>query len=140
FRAFRFRLESIDFLDFKVMSSKGGYAAPALSRQGGDRFYNPPAVRRQQQILLEQQQMMQRQQQQQQQQQQEHQVRRKEAAQKESSSGVAAENLNGVDVSFKAAALPVPRSSGHIPPAIVTNLDRLMEALTPFVEARRSLE
>ncbi|KAI3449435.1 hypothetical protein Pfo_006100 [Paulownia fortunei] len=118
------------------MSSKGGYTA-APPRQGGDRFYNPPAVRRHQQILLQQQQMMQRQLlQQQQQQQQQRQLQRRATVRPESSSAAEAEKRNDADDSSTVVALSVPPSVSPASTLNVTNLDRLMESVTPFIQAR----
>ncbi|KAK6120166.1 hypothetical protein DH2020_046072 [Rehmannia glutinosa] len=131
------------------MSSKGGYAAAPPPRQGGDRFYNPPAVRRHQQILLQQQQqqMMQRQLFQQQQQQQHQQqlqlqqqqrlLQKRATAMPESSSAAAeVERRNDADGSSTVVALSVPPSVGRGSTLGVTNLDRLMESVTPFIKAR----
>ncbi|KAL0371492.1 UNVERIFIED_CONTAM: hypothetical protein Sangu_0467300 [Sesamum angustifolium] len=127
------------------MSSKGGYTA-APPRQGADRFYNPPAVRRHQEILLQQQQMMQRQllqqqqqqqqHQQQQQQQQQRQLQRRATVRPESSSAVEAEKRNDADELSTMVALPVPPSVNPASTLNVTNLDRLMESVTPFIQAR----
>ncbi|GER35196.1 hypothetical protein STAS_11453, partial [Striga asiatica] len=131
------------------MSSRGGYAAapPPPPRQSGDRFYNPPAVRRHHhhQMILQQQQqqMLQRQLLQQQQQ---HLLQRRAApapARETSSEAEAeaeAEARRDADASSTAAALSIPPSVGRGPTLDVTNLDRLMESVTPFVEARYSLE
>ncbi|GFQ02473.1 hypothetical protein PHJA_002391200 [Phtheirospermum japonicum] len=131
------------------MSSEGGYTAAPPPRQGGDRFYNPPAARRHQQILLQQQQhqMLQRQllqqqqqQQHQQQQRQQHQQRllQRRAALMPESSAVAAgtEKRNDGDVSSTAVALSVPPSAGRGSTLNVTNLDRLMESVTPCIQGR----
>ncbi|KAK4418095.1 hypothetical protein Salat_2222200 [Sesamum alatum] len=125
------------------MSSKGGYTA-APPRQGADRFYNPPAVRRHQQILLQQQQMMQRQllqqqqqqHQQQQQQQQQRQLQKRAAVRPESSSAAEAEKRNDADDLSTMVALSVPPSVSPASTLNVTNLDRLMESVTPFIQAR----
>ncbi|XP_057790439.1 uncharacterized protein LOC131007319 isoform X2 [Salvia miltiorrhiza] len=135
------------------MPSKGGYAAAALPpRQGGDRFYNPPAVRRQQ-ILLQQQQpqvmqgqVLQQQQQQEQEQQLPQQKRkmqrmgRAKVKAESASSTLAVEKPADVDDSSVVAALTVPRSVSPASSLKVTNLDRLMESVTPFIEARYSSE
>lgn len=139
-------------LNSRLMPSKGGYAA-APPRQGGDRFYNPPAVRRQQILLQQQQQMMQRQlhhqqqqhqhQHQEQQLQQQRQMQRTERvkvkAESSSSTAAAEKPTDGGDSSV-VAALPVPRSVSPASTLRVTNLDRLMESVTPFIEARYSSE
>lgn len=125
------------------MPSKGGYTAAPPPRQDGDRFYNPPAVRRHQQIVMQQQQqqqMLQRQmlQQQQQQQQQERQLHRRgrTKVKAESSSSTEAEKPADVGDSSMVAALPVPRSVSPASTVKVSNLDRLMESVTPYIEAR----
>ncbi|CAA0831963.1 Protein of unknown function (DUF789 [Striga hermonthica] len=133
------------------MSSRGGYAAapqpqPPPPRQSGDRFYNPPAVRRHhpQLILQQQQQQQQMLQRQLLQQQQQHLLQRRVAlapareTSSEAEAGV--EARSDADASSTAAALSVPPSIGRGPTLDVTNLDRLMESVTPFVEARCSLE
>ncbi|KAK2965217.1 hypothetical protein RJ640_019972 [Escallonia rubra] len=111
------------------MSGTGGFA---VSRShGGDRFYNPPAIRRHQQLLLQQQQQQQLQRQQQQQ--------LPKAVKPEPASAVA-EGENRTDSGDSAAALakppPVRSSSPQKPPTSGTNLDRLMEAVTPLVPAQ----
>ncbi|XP_051141921.1 uncharacterized protein LOC127258902 [Andrographis paniculata] len=114
------------------MSSKGGYAA-APPRSGGDRFYNPPAVRRNHQTLLQQQQVMQRELHQRQ-----HQrlLQGRGSMKQESSSEREAEKRADVDDSAMAAALSVPRSVGPAAASNITNLDRLMESVTPYIQAR----
>ncbi|KAK3008130.1 hypothetical protein RJ639_014242 [Escallonia herrerae] len=101
------------------MSGTGGFA---VSRShGGDRFYNPPAIRRHQQLLLQQQQQL------------------PKAVKPEPASTVA-EGENRTDSEDSAAALekppPVRSSSPQKPPTSGTNLDRLMEAVTPLVPAQ----
>ncbi|KAL3648081.1 hypothetical protein CASFOL_009049 [Castilleja foliolosa] len=127
------------------MSSKGGYTAAAPPRHSGDRFYNPPAARRHQQILSQQkQQMLQRQllqeqqrQQQKYQLQQRQQLQRRAALMSESSTAAAeTEKRNEGDVSSTAVALSVPPAVGRGSISDVTNLDRLMESVTPFIQAR----
>ncbi|CAA0828239.1 Protein of unknown function (DUF789 [Striga hermonthica] len=133
------------------MSSKGGYAAAPPPRQGGDRFYNPPAFRRHhhhQTLLQQQQQMLQRQLLQQQQQQQQHHLQlqqhrllqRRTAPTPEYSPAAEAEARDDADASSTEVALSVPPSVGRGSALRVTNLDRLMESVTPFIEARGSLE
>ncbi|GER42765.1 hypothetical protein STAS_19574 [Striga asiatica] len=129
------------------MSSKGGYAAaPPPPRQGGDRFYNPPAFRRDHhQTLLQQQQMLQRQLLQQQQQQhlqlQQHRLMQRRAAPApEYSPAAEAEARDDADASSTEVALSVPPSVGRGSALSVTNLDRLMESVTPFIVARGLLE
>ncbi|KAL6515948.1 hypothetical protein OROGR_019253 [Orobanche gracilis] len=118
------------------MSSQGGFTAAPPPRQCGDRFYNPPA-RRHQQILLQQQQMLQRQllQQQQQQQLQQRLLDRRTALTPESPSKTEAETRNdAADSSTEVVSVPPSVSRGST--LNVTNLDRLMESVTPFVQAR----
>ncbi|CAI9774292.1 unnamed protein product [Fraxinus pennsylvanica] len=116
------------------MSGKGSFA---VSRShGGDRFYNPPAVRRQQQMLLQQQQLTQKQQLMHQQQQQELQtaglkteyLTHAEAGNRSESddSNAALSKLDSV----RSVSPPV-----QPPPVVITNLDRLMESVTPFIPA-----
>ncbi|KAL3849728.1 hypothetical protein ACJIZ3_011610 [Penstemon smallii] len=121
------------------MSSKGGHAAPhphPLPSYGGDRFYNPPPVRRYQQILVQQQRhMMDRQQMLQQQQQQQRRM-----VPEYSVGGGAAEQgkrSDGDDSVRAAATLCVPPSVvAPVSTLKVTNIDRLMESVTPFVTAQ----
>lgn len=123
------------------MSSKGGYTA-APPRQGGDRFYNPPMVRRHQHVLqqqLMQRQLHQHQQQQQhhqQQQEQQHQLQKRGAFKAGSSSSAEAEKQSDADDSSMAVALSVRHSVSPATTVEITNLDRLMESVTPFIEAR----
>lgn len=107
------------------MSGSGSFA---VSRShGADRFYNPPAMRRQQQL------------QKQQQQQQRPPVQR---AAKAEAAVVAAEvgNRTDSDDSTNTTTLSktpsVCSASPPRPPINVTNLDRLMESVTPFVPAQ----
>lgn len=107
------------------MSGSGSFA---VSRShGADRFYNPPAMRRQQQL------------QKQQQQQQRQPVLR---AAKAEAAVVAAEvgNRTDSDDSTNTTTLSktpsVCSASPPRPPINVTNLDRLMESVTPFVPAQ----
>ncbi|KAL3644743.1 hypothetical protein CASFOL_009923 [Castilleja foliolosa] len=139
------------------MSSKGGYtAAPSPPPpHGGVRFYNPQAFFCHQQILMQQHQhqMLQRQMLRQQQlmlqqhhhhQQHQHQQRllQMRAALMRESPAVAAdmEKRKEGDVSSKEVALSVPPSVGRGSAVNVTNLDRLMESVTPFIQARYSSE
>ncbi|KAL6500291.1 hypothetical protein OROHE_025657 [Orobanche hederae] len=120
------------------MSSQGGFTAAPPPRQNGDRFYNPPA-RRHQQILLQQQQMLQRQLLQQQQQQQQLQQRlldRRTALTPEYPPKTEAETRNDAADSSTAVALSVPPSVSRGSTLNLTNLDRLMESVTPFIQAR----
>ncbi|KAL6505049.1 hypothetical protein OROGR_024866 [Orobanche gracilis] len=121
------------------MSSQGGFTVAPPPTQSGDRFYNPPA-RRHQQILLQQQQMLQKQllqqQQQQQQQLQQRLLDRRTALTPESPSKTEAETRNDADDSSTAVALSIPPSVSRGSTLNATNLDRLMESVTPFVQAR----
>ncbi|KAI3460779.1 hypothetical protein Pfo_017442 [Paulownia fortunei] len=124
------------------MSSKGGYAAPPPTDSGA-RFYNPPAVRRQQQILLQQQQQMMQRQLLQQQKEQQRQLQRAGAVKPKSSTGEDAEEAekrSEADCSSTAAALSIPPSVGSASVLNVTNLDRLMESVTPYIPAQNLLE
>ncbi|KAI8574795.1 hypothetical protein RHMOL_Rhmol01G0381400 [Rhododendron molle] len=106
------------------MSGSGGFAVSRT--HGGDRFYNPPPVRRQQ--LLLQQEKLQRQQ-----------LLRPAKSDE-------AENRTDSDDSTTTLSKPTPSvcSSSSSPPrppaADVTNLDRLVESVTPFIPARLSPE
>lgn len=97
------------------MSNSGGFAVTRT--HGSDRFYNPPAVRRNQQLVL------------QQQHQQQLQRRLKSPARVDP---VEAEARNDSDESSLLRPNSVSSSS---PPrtANLTNLDRLMESVTPLV-------
>lgn len=114
------------------MSNSGGFA---VSRShGGDRFYSPPAIRRQheQMLLQQQQQQFQRLQQQQQQ------------LQRTVKVEAAAEVGNRIDLDESGTALSkqsvVCSSSPTGPPTNATNLDRLLESVTPFVSAQHNSE
>ncbi|KAM3735710.1 hypothetical protein ACB098_10G107400 [Castanea mollissima] len=97
------------------MSNSGGFA---LTRtHGSDRFYNPPAVRRHQQLLL-----------QQQQQQQKRQLRSQK--QKE------VKPETRVDSDESTLSRPNSVCSASSSNADSTNLDRLVESVTPFVPAQ----
>ncbi|CAA2957594.1 Hypothetical predicted protein [Olea europaea subsp. europaea] len=126
------------------MSGSGGFA---VSRShGGDRFYNPPAVRRHQQMLLQQQPEQQvLQQQQQQQHRQKHQLPRAPVKSESSSAAAVVEagNRSESDDSTKSFSRPSSVSSASPPrpmPVNVTNLDRLMDSVTPFVPAQNFSE
>lgn len=112
------------------MSGSGG---SAVSRShGGDRFYNPPAMRRHQQMLLQQHQQLQTQLQ-----------RASKSDSAATSAVVDAGNRTDSDDSapalFKPSSIRLP--SPPIPPApIVTNLDRFLESVTPFVTAHHLSE
>lgn len=120
------------------MSGKGSFA---VSRShGGDRFYNPPAVRKKQQLLLQQQHSMQKQQLMPQQQQQELQraaVKTESFAHAESGNRSESDGSNAAlskQDSVRSVSPPAP------PPVGVTNLDRLMESVTPFIPAQCEAE
>ncbi|CAI9778468.1 unnamed protein product [Fraxinus pennsylvanica] len=123
------------------MSGSGGFA---VSRShGGDRFYNPPAVRRHQQMLLQQQQEQALQQQQQHRR--KHQLPRAPVKSESSSAAAVVEsgNRSESDDSTKSLSRPssVSPASPPIPtPVNVTNLDRLMDSVTPFVPAQNFSE
>ncbi|XP_021280149.1 uncharacterized protein LOC110413608 [Herrania umbratica] len=114
------------------MSNSGGFAVTRAHT--GDRFYNPPAVRRQQQQLLQQQQL------------QRQQLQR--PLQKELQRPIKKESrVNSVDSMAEArtdsdeSTLSRPNSVCSASPsspkiANLTNLDRLMESVTPFVPAQ----
>uniref|UniRef100_A0A5B7BKY5 DUF789 domain-containing protein n=1 Tax=Davidia involucrata TaxID=16924 RepID=A0A5B7BKY5_DAVIN len=98
----------------------------AVSRtHGGDRFYNPPAIRRHQQWLLQQQQL-----------QRQHQQLQRPV--KSEAAAVEADNRTDSDDSTTTLSKPpsVGSSSPPRPQTNVTNLDRLMESVTPFVPAQ----
>ncbi|XP_058222613.1 uncharacterized protein LOC131332417 [Rhododendron vialii] len=116
------------------MSGSGGFAVSRT--HGGDRFYNPPPVRRQQ--LLLQQEKLQRQQ--------EKLQRQQLLRPLKSDAAAEAENRTDSDDSTTTLSKPTPSvcSSSSSPPrppaADVTNLDRLVESVTPFIPARLSPE
>ncbi|KAK6129442.1 hypothetical protein DH2020_036818 [Rehmannia glutinosa] len=94
------------------MSSKGGYAAAAPPSYCGGTFYNPPA--------------------------------KAGEAKPESSAGEEdaeeAEKRGEADCSTTAPALSVPPSVGSASVLNVTNLDRLMESVTPYIPAQNLSE
>ncbi|GFZ19373.1 hypothetical protein Acr_28g0000780 [Actinidia rufa] len=99
------------------MSSSGGFA---VSRNhGGDRFYNPPVIRRHRQMLQQQKLLNQ-------------QIPRPVKSEVEAATAE-------TDSDDSAATLSKPPSvssaSPPRPPTNATNLDRLVEAVTPFVPA-----
>ncbi|KAL3517402.1 hypothetical protein ACH5RR_019991 [Cinchona calisaya] len=113
------------------MSGSGGFA---VSRShGGDRFYNPPAMRRHQQMILQQQQPQQRQ----------HQLIQPQRPSKSDSAATAstvdAGNRTDSDDSLTTLSKP-PSIRSPSPPIqhapIVTNLDRFLESVTPFITAQ----
>lgn len=100
------------------MSNSGGFAVTRT--HGSDRFYNPPAVRRNQQLVLQHQQQQQ--------------------LQRPLKSDV---RVDPVEAETRAdsdeSSLLRPNSvSSSSPPRTsnLTNLDRLMESVTPFVPAQ----
>ncbi|XP_022770861.1 uncharacterized protein LOC111314096 [Durio zibethinus] len=110
------------------MSNSGGFAVTRTHT--GNRFYNPPAVRRQQQLL--QQQQLQRQQ-------------LHGPLQKEPQRALKESRVNSVDSVAEArtdsdeSTLSRPNSVCSASPSSIsnlTNLDRLMESVTPFVPAQ----
>ncbi|EOX95181.1 Uncharacterized protein TCM_004737 [Theobroma cacao] len=113
------------------MSNSGGFAVTRA--QTGDRFYNPPAVRRQQQLL--QQQQLQRQQLQR-----PLQKELQRPSKKESRVNLVdsmAEARTDSDESTLSRPNSVCSASPSSPKiANLTNLDRLMESVTPFVPAQ----
>ncbi|XP_057964293.1 uncharacterized protein LOC131155279 isoform X2 [Malania oleifera] len=104
------------------MSGSGGFAVSRA--HGGDRFYNPPAIRRhqqqqQQQLLLQQQQLQQRQ------------------LQRPLKSDSSAEVESRTDSEESTLSKPPTACSSSPPPSnLTTNLDRLMESVTPLVVAQ----
>ncbi|XP_059440512.1 uncharacterized protein LOC132172960 isoform X2 [Corylus avellana] len=98
------------------MSNSGGFA---LTRtHGSDRFYNPPPVRRQQQLLLQQQ----------------RQLRRAVKSENRVESG---ESETRTDSDESTLSRPNSACSSSPPrQADLTNLDRVMESVTPFVPAQ----
>lgn len=99
------------------MSGTGGFA---LSRtHGGDRFYNPPPIRRHQQLLLQQQQLQ----------------HRQEQLQRPVNSDASLEPQTRTDSDHMTLLKPSVCSSPPGPTSL-TNLDRLVESVTPFVPAQ----
>ncbi|THG02140.1 hypothetical protein TEA_020172 [Camellia sinensis var. sinensis] len=111
--------------EFKAMPGSGGFAVSRA--HGGDRFYNPPAIRRHhQQLLLQQQQLN-------------WQHRRLPRPVKPPVvAAVEAENRTDSDDSMTTLLKPPSVSLFSIPRPLtnVTNLDRLVESVTPFVPAQ----
>lgn len=109
------------------MSGSGGFAVSRT--HGGDRFYNPPPVRRQQ-LLLQQEKLQ----------------RQRLLRPVKSDAAAEAENRTDSDDSTTTLSKPTPSvcssssSPPRPPPADVTNLDRLVESVTPFIPARVSPE
>ncbi|XP_059294583.1 uncharacterized protein LOC132047569 [Lycium ferocissimum] len=119
------------------MSGSGSFA---VSRShSGDRFYNPPMRRQQQQqqMLLQQQQQLQKQQQQQQ-----LQRATAKADVAAATADVAANRTDSDDSTSTLSKTPSVCSASppRPPPVNVTNLDRLMESVTPFVPAQHFSE
>ncbi|PSR89534.1 DIS3-like [Actinidia chinensis var. chinensis] len=99
------------------MSSSGGFA---VSRTlDGDRFYNPPAIRRHRQMLQQQK------------------LLNQQIPRPVKSEAAAAENRTDSDDSASTLSKPpsVSSASPPRPPTTATNLDRLVESVTPFVAA-----
>ncbi|GFZ04585.1 hypothetical protein Acr_17g0001570 [Actinidia rufa] len=99
------------------MSSSGGFA---VSRTlDGDRFYNPPAIRRHRQMLQQQK------------------LLNQQIPRPVKSEAAAAENRTDSDDSASTLSKPPSVSSASPPrlPTTATNLDRLVESVTPFVAA-----
>lgn len=113
------------------MSNSGGFA---VSRShGGDRFYSPPAIRRQHEQMLQFQRLQQQQQQLQ------------RTTVKVEAAAASAEVGNRIELDESGTALSkqtVVCSSSPTgpPPTNVTNLDRLLESVTPFVSAQHNSE
>ncbi|KAI4301456.1 hypothetical protein L6164_034734 [Bauhinia variegata] len=106
------------------MSNSGGYAV--MRTHGSDRFYNPPAVRRNQQFVLQQQQQLKRQLQ---------------------GPLKSDRRVDPVEPDMRAdseeSTLSRPNSACSFSPprtANLTNLDRLIASVTPFVPAQLSTE
>lgn len=109
------------------MSNSGGFAVTRTHTE--DRFYNPPAVRRQLQLL--QQQQLERQQQQQL-----HRTLQKELWRplKDESRVNSVDSLAESRMDLDESTLSAAQSSPGV--ASLTNLDRLMESVTPLVPAQ----
>ncbi|CAH9112628.1 unnamed protein product [Cuscuta europaea] len=111
------------------MSYSSGFAV--TRNHGADRFYNPPAVRRLRQQTVLQPQPQPRLQVQRQQQ---------NGANGETATSEPGDRTESDD-SITAFSKPSPvRSSSPAPPKNITNLDRLMESVTPFVQAQQVSE
>ncbi|KAL6953228.1 hypothetical protein U1Q18_020015 [Sarracenia purpurea var. burkii] len=98
------------------MSGSGGFTVSRTHR--GDRFYNPPAIRRHQQLLLQQQQL--------QKQRLPKPVKSEAENRTDSDDATTTLSKQPAVVSF---SLPRPSTN-------VTNLDRLVDSVTPFVPAQ----
>ncbi|KAK5812314.1 uncharacterized protein LOC108468913 [Gossypium arboreum] len=109
------------------MSNSGGFAVTRTHTE--DRFYNPPAVRRQMQLL--QQQQLERQQHQQL-----HRTLQKELRRplKDESRVNSVDSLSESRTDLDESTLSAAQSSPEV--ASLTNLDRLMESVTPLVPAQ----
>ncbi|XP_055813480.1 uncharacterized protein LOC129882978 isoform X2 [Solanum dulcamara] len=118
------------------MSGSGSFAVSRSN--GGDRFYNPPAMRRQQQQQQQQQQQLQKQQQQQQQKQPVQRAAKGEAVVAEVGNRTDSDDSTNTTTLSKTPS--VCSASPPRPPINVTNLDRLMESVTPFVPAQHFSE
>ncbi|XP_015086319.1 AF4/FMR2 family member 4-like isoform X2 [Solanum pennellii] len=120
------------------MSGSGSFA---VSRShGADRFYNPPAMRRQQQLQRQQQQQQQQSQQQQQQRQPVQRAVKAEAAVVAAEVGNRTDSDDSTNTTTLSKTSSVCSASPPRPPINVTNLDRLMESVTPFVPAQHFTE
>ena len=99
------------------MSSSGGFAV--FRTLGGDRFYNPPAIRRHRQMLQQQK------------------LLNQQIPRPVKSEAATAENRTDSDDSASTLSKPPSVSSAFPPrpPTNATNLDRLVESVTPFVAA-----
>ncbi|KAL0391138.1 UNVERIFIED_CONTAM: hypothetical protein Scaly_0470900 [Sesamum calycinum] len=100
----------------------------------------PPTVRRQQRILIQQQRQMMQRHLLQQQKQQRRRPQRVVVVKLKSPKGVDVEERSEADYSSTAPALCIPFSVGSASFLNVTNLDRLMESLTPYIPAQNLLE
>ncbi|KAH7864134.1 hypothetical protein Vadar_026160 [Vaccinium darrowii] len=117
------------------MSGSGGGFAVSRTH-GGDRFYNPPAIRKQQQLLLQQERLK------------KQQLLRPVKSDAAAAAAVEADNRTDSDDSTTTLSKPPTSSvcsSSSSPPRqpptdVTTNLDRLVESVTPFVTARHSPE
>ncbi|RVW60009.1 hypothetical protein CK203_083426 [Vitis vinifera] len=106
------------------MSGSGGFAVSRTP--SGDRFYNSPAMRRHQQLLLQQQQQVE---------------QRRHQQQKQLRSEPAAEAEARTDSDDSTLSKPsVCSASPPRPAANMTNIDRLVESVTPVVPAQYTSE
>ena len=106
------------------MSGSGGFAVSRTP--SGDRFYNSPAMRRHQHLLLQQQQQVE---------------QRRHQQQKQLRSEPAAEAEARTDSDDSTLSKPsVCSASPPRPAANMTNIDRLVESVTPVVPAQYTSE